>query len=153
MSLRVKRVVETHAISKSFCTIVLVEKDRWNLTGNDLFRTLVPSILYLVFLTFIYFHSFFYIFPIHVISTFSSLILHVPASINCLVAAELVKRTFYRIILLLRTFISHVRFQVLTAASMKFRIVFWDVLPCKIVVDNNFTRQYIPEDNSELQNL
>jgi hypothetical protein len=39
------------------------------------------------------------------------------------------------------------------------RIVFWDVLPCKIIVeavrtsetsvDNYFTRQYIPEDNSE----
>jgi hypothetical protein len=68
-----------------------------------------------------------------------------------------------------------VRFQVLTAASMKFRIVFWDVLPCKMIVDrlfrstcwfhhqgwwrprtsetsvdNYFTRQYIPEDNSEL---
>jgi hypothetical protein len=28
-----------------------------------------------------------------------------------------------------------VRFQVITAASMKFRIVFWDVLPCKIIVD------------------
>jgi hypothetical protein len=27
-----------------------------------------------------------------------------------------------------------VRFQVLTATSMKFRIVFWDVLPCKIIV-------------------
>jgi hypothetical protein len=53
----------------------------------------------------------------------------------------------------------YVRFQVLTAASMKFRIVFWDVLPCKIIVlmmeavrtsetsvDNHFTRQYIPED-------
>jgi hypothetical protein len=35
-----------------------------------------------------------------------------------------------------------VRFQVLTAASMMFRTVFW--------VDNYFTRQYIPEDNSEL---
>jgi hypothetical protein len=53
---------------------------------------------------------------------------------------------------------------------MKFRIVFWDVLPCKIIVDrrfialmmeaartsetsvyNYFTLQYIPEDNSELQ--
>jgi hypothetical protein len=75
-----------------------------------------------------------------------------------------------------------VRFQALTAASMKLRIVFWDVLPCKIIVDrrfrgtcclhhqgwhpwslmmevastyetsvdNYFTRQYIPEDNSEL---
>jgi hypothetical protein len=74
-----------------------------------------------------------------------------------------------------------VRFQVLTAASMMFRIVLWDVLPCKMIVDrrlrgayclhhqgssssslmmeavltsetsvdNNFTRQYIPEDNSE----
>jgi hypothetical protein len=38
-----------------------------------------------------------------------------------------------------------------------FRIVFWDVLQCKIIVDrrfrgavdNYFTRQYIPEDNSE----
>jgi hypothetical protein len=48
----------------------------------------------------------------------------------------------------------HVRFQVLTAASMMFRIVFWDVLPRKKIVDqrcidNHFTRQYIPEDNSE----
>jgi hypothetical protein len=49
---------------------------------------------------------------------------------------------------------------------MMFRIVFWDVLPCKMIVDysslimeavrtsetsvdNHFTRQYIPEDNSE----
>jgi hypothetical protein len=31
-----------------------------------------------------------------------------------------------------------VRFQVLTAASMKFRTVFWDVLPCKIIVDRRF---------------
>jgi hypothetical protein len=29
-----------------------------------------------------------------------------------------------------------------------FRIVFWDVLPFKMV-DNHFTRQYIPEDNFE----
>jgi hypothetical protein len=68
------------------------------------------------------------------------------------------------------------RFQVLTAASMKFRFVFWDVLPCKIIVDrrfrgtswrhhqgdhpevaptsetsvdNYFTRQYTPEDKPE----
>jgi hypothetical protein len=34
---------------------------------------------------------------------------------------------------------------------MKFRFVFWDVLPCKITVNNYFTRQYIPEDNSEHQ--
>jgi hypothetical protein len=46
--------------------------------------------------------------------------------------------------------VRYVRFQVLTAASIKFRIVFWDVLPCKIIVNNYFTRQYIPEDNSEL---
>jgi hypothetical protein len=31
-----------------------------------------------------------------------------------------------------------VRFQVLTAASMKFIFVFWDVLPCKIIVDRLF---------------
>jgi hypothetical protein len=31
-----------------------------------------------------------------------------------------------------------VRFHVLTAASMKFRFVFWDVLPCKIIVDRRF---------------
>jgi hypothetical protein len=30
-----------------------------------------------------------------------------------------------------------------------FRIVFWDVLPCKMIVDNHFTRQYIPEENFE----
>jgi hypothetical protein len=55
---------------------------------------------------------------------------------------------------------------------LKFRFVFWDVLPCKIIVDrrfrirsalmieaartyetsvdNYFTRQYIPEEKSEL---
>jgi hypothetical protein len=76
-----------------------------------------------------------------------------------------------------------VRFQVLTVASMKFRFVFWDVPPCKIIVngrfrgtcclhhqgdeaviplmmeaartsetsfDNYFTRQYMPQDKSEL---
>jgi hypothetical protein len=43
-----------------------------------------------------------------------------------------------------------VRFQVLTAASMKFRFVFWDVLRCKTIVDNYFTRQYIPEDKPEI---
>jgi hypothetical protein len=48
---------------------------------------------------------------------------------------------------------------------MMFRVVFWNILPCKIIVDsslmmeavrtsetsvdNNFTRQYIPKDNSE----
>jgi len=35
-----------------------------------------------------------------------------------------------------------VRFQVLTAASMMFRIVFWDVLPCKIIVDRRFRGAY-----------
>jgi hypothetical protein len=64
---------------------------------------------------------------------------------------------------------NYVRFQVLTAASVKIR-VFWDVAPCShIEVDRRFralmmeavrtyetsvnfnvtTRQYIPEDNSE----
>jgi hypothetical protein len=75
----------------------------------------------------------------------------------------------------------NVRFQVLTTASMKFRIFLWNVPLCKIIIDrrfrgtcclhhqgsisslmmeaartsetsvyNYFTRQYIPEDNSEL---
>jgi hypothetical protein len=48
-----------------------------------------------------------------------------------------------------------VRFQVLTAASMMFRVVFWVILMMEAVrtsetsVVNHFTRQYIPEDNSE----
>jgi hypothetical protein len=33
-------------------------------------------------------------------------------------------------------------FQVLTAASMMFRIVFWDVLPCKIIVNRRFRGAY-----------
>jgi hypothetical protein len=52
-----------------------------------------------------------------------------------------------------------VRFQVLTAASMMFRTVFWmssgmmmeTVRTSETSVDNYFTRQYIPEDNSEHQ--
>jgi hypothetical protein len=59
-----------------------------------------------------------------------------------------------------------VRFQVLTAASMMFRAVFWVVMPCKMThsslmmeagrtsetsVANHFTRQYNPEDSSEHQ--
>jgi hypothetical protein len=31
--------------------------------------------------------------------------------------------------------VNNVRFQVLTAASMMFRVVFWDILPCKMIVD------------------
>jgi hypothetical protein len=34
------------------------------------------------------------------------------------------------------------RFQVLTAASMMFRIVFWDVQPCTIMVDRRFRGAY-----------
>jgi hypothetical protein len=30
-----------------------------------------------------------------------------------------------------------------------FRGVFWVILPCKMIVDNHFTRQYNPEDSSE----
>jgi hypothetical protein len=39
-----------------------------------------------------------------------------------------------------------VRFQVLTAASMKFRFAFWDVLPCKIIADRCFRGmgQHVP---------
>jgi hypothetical protein len=36
----------------------------------------------------------------------------------------------------------NVRFQVLTAANMMFRIVFWDVLPCKMFVDRRFRGAY-----------
>jgi hypothetical protein len=32
---------------------------------------------------------------------------------------------------------------------MMFRVVFWDILPCKIIADNIFTLQYIQDDNSE----
>jgi hypothetical protein len=35
-----------------------------------------------------------------------------------------------------------VRFQVLTAASMMFRVVFWDILPCKMIVDRRFRGVY-----------
>jgi hypothetical protein len=44
----------------------------------------------------------------------------------------------------------------MTSFPIKFRIVFWDVLPCKIIVDRRLRgtyclhHQYIPEDNSEL---
>jgi hypothetical protein len=38
-----------------------------------------------------------------------------------------------------------VRFQVLTAASMMFRVVFWDILPCKMIVERRF-RGFIPDD-------
>jgi hypothetical protein len=41
-------------------------------------------------------------------------------------------------IMLSRNMFIHLRFQVLKAASMMFRIVFWDVLPCKIIVDRRF---------------
>jgi hypothetical protein len=34
------------------------------------------------------------------------------------------------------------RFQVLTATSMKFRFAFWDVLPCKIIFDQRFRGIY-----------
>jgi hypothetical protein len=44
---------------------------------------------------------------------------------------------------------SYVRYQVLTATSMMFRVVLWIILPCKMIIDNHFTRQYNPEDNSE----
>jgi hypothetical protein len=68
-------------------------------------------------------------------------------------------------------FLKSVRFQVLTAASMMFRAVFWVVLPCKMIirdesslmmeavrtselsVDNHSTRQYNPEDSSELPEI
>jgi hypothetical protein len=33
--------------------------------------------------------------------------------------------------------------------KIMFRAVFWVVLPCKMIVDHHFTRQYNPEDSSE----
>jgi hypothetical protein len=47
--------------------------------------------------------------------------------------------------------LSHVRFQVLTAASMKIRfaLMMEAARTSETSVDNYFTRQYIPEDKSE----
>jgi hypothetical protein len=39
------------------------------------------------------------------------------------------------IIALFELYLSCVRFQVLTAASMMFKAVFWVILPCKMIVD------------------
>jgi hypothetical protein len=39
---------------------------------------------------------------------------------------------------LVSKYVRLVRFQVLTAASMMFRAVFWVVLPCKMIVDRRF---------------
>jgi hypothetical protein len=36
----------------------------------------------------------------------------------------------------------NVRFQVLTATSMMFRVVFWVILPCKMIVDRRFRGAY-----------
>jgi hypothetical protein len=44
-----------------------------------------------------------------------------------------------------------VRFQVLTAASMMFRVVFWDILPCKMIVDRRFGGSYCLIVHSEGQ--
>jgi hypothetical protein len=57
----------------------------------------------------------------------------------------------YVIFLGISRIIQEVRFQVLTAASMMFRAIFWVLLPCRMIVDNQSTRQYNPEDNSEQQ--
>jgi hypothetical protein len=45
-----------------------------------------------------------------------------------------------RIIILQKTL--HLRFQVLTAASMMFRAVFWVILPCKMIVGRRFRGAY-----------
>jgi hypothetical protein len=37
---------------------------------------------------------------------------------------------------------NYVRFQVLTAASMMFRAVFWVILPCEMIVDRRFRGAY-----------
>jgi hypothetical protein len=41
-----------------------------------------------------------------------------------------------------RTDNRNVRFQVLTAASVMFRAVFWVILPCKMIVDRRFRDAY-----------
>jgi hypothetical protein len=41
------------------------------------------------------------------------------------------------------------RFHVLTAACMLFCALLWFELPFKFIDQNNFTRQYNPEDSSE----
>jgi hypothetical protein len=64
---------------------------------------------------------------------FSSILTKCPSH---LVLATFITLTIYRS--LCKLYIVHVRFPVLTAASMKFRIVFWDVLSCKIIVDRRF---------------
>jgi hypothetical protein len=48
----------------------------------------------------------------------------------------------YKKIIVIRTNLVIVRFQVLTAASMVFRVVFWDILPCKMIVDRRFRGAY-----------
>jgi hypothetical protein len=40
------------------------------------------------------------------------------------------------------TYTDNARFQVLTAASMMFRVVFWVILPCKMIVDRRFRGPY-----------
>jgi hypothetical protein len=39
-------------------------------------------------------------------------------------------------------YFGNLRFQVLTAASMMFRAVFWVILPCKMIVDRRFRGAY-----------
>jgi hypothetical protein len=46
-------------------------------------------------------------------------------------------RWYLNFIFGLYTCLCFVRFQVLTAASIMFRVVFWDILPCKMIVDNS----------------
>jgi hypothetical protein len=43
-----------------------------------------------------------------------------------------------------------VRFQVLTAANMMFRAVFWVILPCKMVVDRRFRGAYCLNHGSKI---
>jgi hypothetical protein len=48
------------------------------------------------------------------------------------------------------THIYYLRFQVLTAGSMMFRIVFWDILPCKIIVGRRFRGAYCLHHQGQL---
>jgi hypothetical protein len=51
-----------------------------------------------------------------------------------------------RIALSYRNYHRIVRFQVLTAASMMFRVVFWVILPCKMIVDHPRRQLWISQN-------
>jgi len=90
----------------------------------------------------------------HVLHTLTALIReHFPERVK-INSLEMMTRLPFQ-----QTWDTHVRFQVLMAASMMFRAVFWVILYISLMmeavrtsetsVDNHFTRQYNPEDSCE----